>query len=165
MLLRVVAMATLALAALSRPATAASACALGSWTIPSTAHSDRCRWEDFSQGVHQPVGELVVESSAVGTFSRAAVLSQYRLLGDFDVQVGYRIGAGWSGALQPAGAYPASSVPRIVLDDSDTSDSRRATRQRGDRGLHEHPVRVQHGTQMGQAALAGTHRLVRSGRP
>jgi hypothetical protein len=57
---------------------------------------DRSKGSDFSQeGAVSPAGELVAATTE-RSFSRAAVRTRYRLLGDFDIQVDYRIVSGWS---------------------------------------------------------------------
>ncbi|WP_374664574.1 glycosyl hydrolase 53 family protein [Ramlibacter sp.] len=64
---------------------------------------DSCRWEPLTQGgsVSQG-GELLLATEPAPSFGSSRVLSQYRLIGDFDVQVDYRRVSGFDVTLPPA---------------------------------------------------------------
>ncbi len=82
-------------------ACAALAAVLGSIAVAHGASSmddrfdgsslDACKWEEMSyEGEASQSGALRLSTTGVGTFGSARVLSQARLVGDFDIQVGYR---------------------------------------------------------------------------
>ncbi len=64
---------------------------------------DRCKWDEVSQsgGQFTVNNEAVATTSSASAFSIPRMTSQYRLTGDFDYQVDYRIGAGWTEPLPP----------------------------------------------------------------
>ncbi len=64
---------------------------------------DRCKWDEVSQsgGQFTVNNEAVATTSSASPFSIPRMTSQYRMTGDFDVQVDYRVGAGWNEPLPP----------------------------------------------------------------
>ncbi|TWO72397.1 DUF1583 domain-containing protein [Caenimonas sedimenti] len=96
----------------SRRLATAFALATGLWQSPAAAVEDRfdgnaldwCKWEDVStSGTVRQNGELILTSQPAPSFGSARVLTQYRLTGDFDMQVDYRRVAGFDAALAPSG--------------------------------------------------------------
>nr|MBL8455797.1 glycosyl hydrolase 53 family protein [Zoogloeaceae bacterium] len=65
---------------------------------------DWCRWEALEQaGSVTQDGRLILATTGAGRFGQARVLSQYRLIGDFDVQVDYVRGDGFGAPLVTSG--------------------------------------------------------------
>ena len=64
---------------------------------------DTCRWEPLTTGgsVSQN-GELLLATEPAPSYGSSRVLSQYRLIGDFDVQVDYRRVSGFDVSLPPS---------------------------------------------------------------
>ena len=65
---------------------------------------DRCKWDEVSQSGGQfsvANGQAVATTSAASAFSIPRMTSQYRLTGDFDYQVDWTIGPGWTEPLPP----------------------------------------------------------------
>jgi arabinogalactan endo-1,4-beta-galactosidase len=85
--------------------------AIGLGLNPAAAVEDRfdgnaldwCKWEDASfGGMVSQSGELLLTSQPAPSVGQGRVLSQFRLIGDFDVQIDYRRVAGFDAALAPA---------------------------------------------------------------
>ena len=60
---------------------------------------NRCKWDEVSQNGGPFTingGEAVATTDPAFAFSLPRLSSQYRLTGDFDYQIDYRMGAGWS---------------------------------------------------------------------
>ena len=73
--------------------------AFGASTIDDSfdaAALDWCRWEDISYkgSAAQPGGELALSPSGTDSCTSGSVISQARLVGDFDMQVDFRFGDG-----------------------------------------------------------------------
>lgn len=130
---------------------------------------DACRWEDLShEGAVSQSGALELATTGLGTFGSARVLSQARLVGDFDIQVGYRRLAGF--ATPPAGS--AGSFPQLNValglwwDESRFIQFSRSRRQDGEWLSVYASLPELAATPMPQAeasAEAGTLRIVRTG--
>jgi len=85
-------------------------------TVPSDPPSDpfegtdldTCRWDarSYYGGQISQDGELILSASADHSWSGAKAFTQYQLIGDFDIQVGFRAGVGWTDPITPAGAHP-----------------------------------------------------------
>lgn len=73
---------------------------------------DWCKWEDLSHGATvAQADELVMTTSGNDTFGSSRVLSQARLVSDFDVQVNYRRITGFDAPLQaPPGTFAQLNV-------------------------------------------------------
>lgn len=57
---------------------------------------DACKWEEMSyEGEASQSGALQLSTTGTGTFGSGRVLSQARLVGDFDLQVDYQRVAGF----------------------------------------------------------------------
>jgi arabinogalactan endo-1,4-beta-galactosidase len=112
---RIAAMAATLLALVS-PAAAAT------MDDPFGANSlDWCRWEDVSWfGAATQAGELALTPSGSQSYTAARVLSQARLLGDFDIQVDYRLGAGFNAPLSGASGPGFYTTLALAWDDSRT---------------------------------------------
>ena len=82
---------------------------------------DWCRWEDVSyNGTVTQSSALSLSPSGTQQYTSAEIVSQARLLGDFDVQVGYRFGSGLaqspaSGGLNIALAIYWDEARRVTL--------------------------------------------------
>jgi len=69
---------------------------------------DTCKWVNRSYNggqIHQD-DELIASTSTDYSVSGAQVLTQYQLTGDFDVQVDFRAGLGWTDPIAPSGSNP-----------------------------------------------------------
>lgn len=78
-----------------------------------------CKWEESSQSGGQFTvagGQAVATTSASSAFSIPRLTSQYRLTGDFDYQVDYAIGSGWTGNLPPGSGLEIQLA--VYWDDS-----------------------------------------------
>jgi hypothetical protein len=128
----------------------------------------RSRWADISQGGAVSVnGELAMTTSDSASFSRAAVLTQYRLLGDFDIQVNYRIGDGWNAPIDPALSGAHIEIPLAVYeDDSRLVQIARAKDSGGEgfRGYNTYPGQETHNSVwVPSSAVSGALRIMRTG--
>ena len=127
---------------------------------------DWCRWEDTSrQGTVSQGGELTLSPSGTDTFTRARVHSQARLIGDFDVQVDYRLGAGLEAPV--AGAGQQLNVALGVYWDEARYIVFGRTRQAGGDGMFVYaslPELVPNNSVFApEGAQAGTLRIARTG--
>src|SRR4051812_35216713 len=60
---------------------------------------DRCKWDEVSQNggpFNVNGGEALATTDPAFTYSIPRLSSQYRLTGNFDYQIDYRMGSGWS---------------------------------------------------------------------
>lgn len=82
---------------------------------------DTCRWDNrsYNDGQISQDGELIASTSADHIWSGARVFTQYRLPGDFDVQVDFRAGLGWTDPVVPVGANPHldAAVMGVFVDE------------------------------------------------
>lgn len=127
---------------------------------------DRCKWDESSQSG----GQFTVNNQAIATtsssfaFSIPRLTSQYRLNGDFDYQVDFTIGSGWTDPI-PAGS--GLEVQMAVYWD----DSRyvQIGRGRDDGGEYIKPytsIAGQggiNGFRVANSQMSGKFRLVRAG--
>lgn len=82
---------------------------------------DWCRWEDVSFfGAVAQSGELALTPSGSQSYTAARILSQARLVGDFDIQVDYRLGTGFNDSLSGDGGPGFYSTLAVAWDDSRT---------------------------------------------
>jgi arabinogalactan endo-1,4-beta-galactosidase len=126
---------------------------------------DWCHWEDTSyQAAVSQSGQLVLAPDASGAYSSARVHSQARLVGDFDVQVDYQLGAGLD--------TPVTSGQQLDVTLGIYWDEARAiflgwTRQSGGAGIFVYAslpeLAPNNSLYVPDAAQAGTLRIVRSG--
>lgn len=67
-----------------------------------------CKWDNASRSVGkvEQDGELVLSTAADPSFSGATVFTQYLFLGDFDVQVDFRLTTGWQDPISPSANNP-----------------------------------------------------------
>ena len=128
----------------------------------------RSKWADISQyGSVGVAGDLAATTSGSQTFSRAALLTQYRFLGDFDIQVTYRIGGGWSAPIDsaPIGLHTEIALG-MYLDDSRYIQIARGKNSGGD-GINVYtniPGQETHNAVwVPTSALTGVHRISRTG--
>ena len=76
-----------------------------------------CRWEDISSGgsVTQS-GELALSPDGTATFASARLLSQARLVGDFDIQVDYRLDAEFNAPVTGSGFPQLNATLGLTWD-------------------------------------------------
>jgi len=82
---------------------------------------DTCKWDNrsYSGGQIRQDDELIASTSADYSWSAAKVFTQYQMTGDFDVQVDFRAGSGWTDPLTPSGTSPHldGAAMGIFVDD------------------------------------------------
>ncbi len=80
---------------------------------------DTCKWADTSgmwRGARvSQDGALILSTSGDYDYSDPQVTGQYQLLGDFSIEVSWRITAGWQAAIRPAGAGVHSDGAAVCL--------------------------------------------------
>ena len=127
---------------------------------------DWCRWEDISYfGTVSQDGELTLSPSGSATYTIARLLSQARLVGDFDIQVDYRLGAGFNDPVTGSGDPAFNVTLGLTWDDPHIINLSRTHNSRGD-GVSAYaslPELAQNNYLFSSAsAQAGTLRMVRA---
>lgn len=82
---------------------------------------DPCTWEvqTWNEGQATQTGSLVLKVVKDVPYSMVKAVTQWRLDGDFDVQVSYALGNGWSADIRGKGSYPRIDCSLgIYIDDS-----------------------------------------------
>jgi len=122
---------------------------------------DWCRYEDTSyQGTVSQGSELTLSPSGAGLFTSARVHTQARLIGDFDLQVDYRLGGGLQAPVTEAGAH--LDVTLGLYWDEAHFNSVARTRNPGGDGVFAYAASPSNYFYLPADAQAGTLRVVRS---
>jgi arabinogalactan endo-1,4-beta-galactosidase len=130
---------------------------------------DTFKWDTsfcYGDGQICQDNELVASISANCSFSAAKVFSQSQLLGDFDIQIDFRAGTGWTGPITPSGTNPHidAAAMGIYVDDPHWIN---IARMRGPTfdiiGVYSNIPGQGMLAQVDSVSLSGKFRIVRSG--
>jgi arabinogalactan endo-1,4-beta-galactosidase len=155
----------MSLSGLDADETLCSATSLVDDAFPGTV-LDRCKWDEVSQNS----GPFTVNEEAVATtdpafaYSIPRMTGQYRLTGDFDIQIDYRLGDGYGGTLPPNGGLEQQMA--VYWDDSRYIQIGRGKDAGGEYIKPYTPIKDQggiNGIRVPNAQLNGRLRITRTG--